>query len=293
LIQKIASAIGSGLIFCLLFVHSAFSPAPLTNALLWKIEGPALEQASYLFGTIHALCPDDFDLPKSVKEKLAASQQLVMEINLAEINLSAMNPSLMTMNANQTLKELLEAPVYEQLRDYLKNGSGIDISFYDRLKPIFLSSVLLPMLLECPPQSVENMLLKEAMSLNIRMSGLETLSHQLEILSDVPLDLQVQYLKETMADLPKAKQELRQLIDFYSEESINRLYDLIRESEFQTYEATLLSNRNKDWIPKMEAAMDSSAVFFAVGAGHLAGERGVIRLLQEAGYTLSPLPLHQ
>lgn len=39
----------------------------------------------------------------------------------------------------------------------------------------------------------------------------------------------------------------------------------------------------------MEDKMQENTMFFAVGAGHLAGENGVIKLLRRAGYTLKPL----
>ncbi|HCH42932.1 MAG TPA: TraB/GumN family protein, partial [Algoriphagus sp.] len=35
--------------------------------------------------------------------------------------------------------------------------------------------------------------------------------------------------------------------------------------------------------------MGEKSTFFAVGAGHLAGQKGVLNLLKEAGYTLSPV----
>lgn len=290
--SKITSGICGALTLCFILFQSALSPATLSNSLLWKIEGPEPHQTSYLFGTIHAICPDDFYLTEAIKEKLASSQRLVMEINLEEVNLSAVQSSMMTMDDNKRLEDVLGAGPYKKLKDYLLSNSGIDISYYNRLKPIFLSSIMLPVLLGCPPQSVENLLLQEAKAKNIKVAGLETLSHQLQILSEVPLDVQVQFLQDTMNDLPLAKSELRELIRLYNQELIDQLYELIRESDFQKYEYALLTNRNENWIPKMKTAMDSSSVFFAVGAGHLGGERGVIRLLQKEGYTLSPIQLN-
>jgi uncharacterized protein YbaP (TraB family) len=289
---KLASHLAAAFFLCIVSIQSAFCPAPLNDALLWEISGPALEKPSYLFGTIHVLCPNDFSLSNTLKEKLTSTEKLIMEINLGEINLSNVNPSLMAMEPNQTLKELLDPEVYTKLKDYVKMNAGIDIALYNNIKPIFLSSLLLSILLECTPLSVENLLLEEASLHEIDTDGLESLSTQLEILSKVPMELQINSIEETMQDLPQAKEEFRKLIALYNKESIRELYELIKDSEFQTYEATLLSNRNEDWIPKMKTAMASSPVFFAVGAGHLAGERGVIRLLENAGYTLQPVPMY-
>ena len=46
----------------------------------------------------------------------------------------------------------------------------------------------------------------------------------------------------------------------------------------------LLNNRNKNWIPIMIKTMKNKATFFGVGAGHLAGEEGVIKLLRKQGF---------
>jgi uncharacterized protein YbaP (TraB family) len=51
----------------------------------------------------------------------------------------------------------------------------------------------------------------------------------------------------------------------------------------------LLDNRNKNWIPIMQENMAKRSMFFAVGAGHLSGPFGVINLLKEQGYRLSPI----
>ena len=51
-------------------------------------------------------------------------------------------------------------------------------------------------------------------------------------------------------------------------------------------EAQLISNRNADWLAKLPAIMKERPTFFAVGAGHLPGEKGLLQLLRNAGYTV-------
>ncbi len=41
-----------------------------------------MEQPSYLFGTIHLMCPDDIQLSETLRQKLADSKQLVLELDL-------------------------------------------------------------------------------------------------------------------------------------------------------------------------------------------------------------------
>jgi uncharacterized protein YbaP (TraB family) len=51
----------------------------------------------------------------------------------------------------------------------------------------------------------------------------------------------------------------------------------------------LLYNRNRNWVQKLKTIMSEKSVTIAVGAGHLAGEKGVIKLLRKEGYTVKPV----
>ena len=81
-----------------------------------------------------------------------------------------------------------------------------------------------------------------------------------------------------MVRLYKA-QKLQDLAVYISEES----------EDFGEFEEILLFKRNESWIPIMQEMMSDMPTFFAVGAGHLGGKRGVIDLLEKEGYTLTPL----
>ena len=55
------------------------------------------------------------------------------------------------------------------------------------------------------------------------------------------------------------------------------------------YQDILIFNRNKNWVQKLKKIMPERTVVVAVGAGHLAGEKGVIKLLRKEGYTVTPV----
>ncbi|MBK6949221.1 MAG: TraB/GumN family protein [Haliscomenobacter sp.] len=61
------------------------------------------------------------------------------------------------------------------------------------------------------------------------------------------------------------------------------------DKEIAAFENLLLVNRNRKWIPIMEKMMSEKPTFFAVGAGHLGGPQGVVQLLRDSGYSLTPL----
>jgi uncharacterized protein YbaP (TraB family) len=61
------------------------------------------------------------------------------------------------------------------------------------------------------------------------------------------------------------------------------------DAGMEQFKDLLLYRRNKRWIAPMIEWMRKEPTFFAVGAGHLPGEKGVISLLRQAGFTVVPL----
>ena len=51
-------------------------------------------------------------------------------------------------------------------------------------------------------------------------------------------------------------------------------------------EDQLIYNRNANWAVLMPDIMAAKPTLFAVGAGHLPGEKGVLKLLQNAGFII-------
>ena len=99
-------------------------------------------------------------------------------------------------------------------------------------------------------------------------------------------------LIESMRSTEKSgEDELAPLIRLYKKQNIDSIYQYIHTQSAGTdnFEAALLDTRNRNWIPVISKKAKEKVTFFAVGAGHLGGKRGVIQLLRDAGYTVRPL----
>jgi len=122
--------------------------------------------------------------------------------------------------------------------------------------------------------------------------GLETVEDQIAAFDAIPLEEQVAYLVESIREYDATVQEVQDMISDYQAQDISSLYQMINESmaEMEGGEDALLTDRNLRWIPQMEQMAKDKPTFFAVGAGHLGGPQGVIKLLQEAGYQVDTVP---
>ena len=131
---------------------------------------------------------------------------------------------------------------------------------------------------------------KMAREQNKEVIGLETIEEQMKIFDDMPDSVQAQMLMRYANEFYEQKEDFSKMIALYKAQDLQALYDqTISSPDIAGSEDVLLFNRNQKWIPVMEDAMKESRVFFAVGAGHLAGDKGVINLLRTRGYTLKAL----
>jgi len=77
----------------------------------------------------------------------------------------------------------------------------------------------------------------------------------------------------------------------YLKQDINSMANMISEEDKNTegFEEKLLTKRNENWIPLIIEGAKKGSVFYAVGAGHLGGPKGVINLLRKEGIRVIPL----
>jgi len=261
------------------------------HSIFWEISGKDLKEPSFLFGTIHLICPKDVNYPSLLAEKLAVSKELYLEIDMDDPELMASMSKNMAMKGEARLSELLSKEDYGLISEFFKDSVGLNVSLFDQTKPFFLSSILFNRVLGCQPESYELNLMKMAHKEGKEVKGLETIEQQLAIFDSIPYQKQAGMLLSLIKDLPKAKEEFGQLVEVYKSQDIEKLRLISQESEFdfQNQEEILLNARNRSWIATMIEQVNKQSTFFAMGAAHLGGEEGVIRLLRQAGYSVTPI----
>jgi uncharacterized protein YbaP (TraB family) len=272
-------------------------PDGTEKSLLWKISGQGLSEPSYLYGTIHLIDQADFFLSDSTRSFIDASDMVVFEVNMADMtDIGAQIGLLMDafMDGGQSLKDLLPAEDYQLVKDHFQ-GMGLPIFLFERMKPMFLT-VFTSMDLEPDAMSSGDMVSYEMKILELaragekRIGGLETIEYQMSIFDSIPYEEQAQMLVESIRSEQNGGDALEELVRLYKSQDIDAMVGLLKTEEgMGKHEDMLLVNRNRNWIPVMKEMMANQQTFFAVGAGHLGGTQGVIRLLRQEGYTVIPI----
>lgn len=281
----------------------SYAPTDEDKSLLWEISGADLKVPSFLFGTIHMINKSDFFLTESTKTALSSTKKITFEINMEDMgNIATLMPVMMKMFMadGQTLKDLYTEEEYKLVKAHFEK-LGLPLTFLGRIKPMFLSMMASEdaMSMQNSTQSGEIVsyemeLMKLAQEEEKAVDGLETAEFQMSLFDSIPYDVQAQMLMATIEsnDTTSESSQLEEMVKMYKDQDIQGMQRMVKGDEggISEYEELLLLRRNRNWIPVMETMMADNATFFAVGAGHLGGEEGVIALLRKAGYTVRPIP---
>lgn len=276
--------------FLVLLLIWAGNATAQESSLLWKISGNGLERESYLFGTIHIICKEDFLMDERITTAFDQTEQLIMELDMSDPQLAAKMQQVSLNPGMKNLQSEMDEPTAKALDGFLTKNYGAGLAQLGILKPFVLSSMVLLKILPCAEvESYEGFFTSRASASGKPVAGLETVDFQMGIFDQIPQEVQLEELGKLITG-DSSTQDLEKLTSTYRLEDLDAMYTLMNSAGMVAdYRVLMLDDRNKNWIPKIEEAMKSKSVFVAVGAGHLGGEFGVIALLKKAGYTVVPI----
>lgn len=259
-----------------------------SNTLLWKVSGKNLKQPSYVFGTFHMMCKDQYQLKPKVKNALEKTQNFVMEIDYS-------NPKeLVEMQKLLISDNKITADFTEEERATFSSNLekfGYKLEELESFSPIALYSMLYTKFLKCDVNElimIDLELMQLALKNGKTISGLETSAEQVEIFQKY---FGKKEILKLVSDYEKGMEEASVLASLYTNEDLGKMYEMMinQESMNQDQKELLLDRRNEAWITKMPKIMEQKSTFFAFGAGHLLGEQGILNLLRNNGFTVTPV----
>ena len=279
-------------------VEKTLAPDASENSLLWQIEGKSLTTPSYLFGTIHMIGKDDFYLSDAAKEMIAEAKLVTFEINMEDMNNIGAQLGLM-MNAfmkdGKTLKDLLSDEDYKVVDAHFKK-IGMPLFLLERIKPMFLSvfasgDLDMNSMSSGEMVSYEMEIMKIAQEGDKEIAGLETAEYQMSMFDSIPYQAQADMLVESIKSTDSGSDQFDEMVKLYKNQDLQGMSKMLSSDEegIGEYEDILLAGRNRNWIPIMGEMMMDQPTFFAVGAGHLGGEIGVVALLRKEGYKVTAI----
>ncbi|MDX7899346.1 TraB/GumN family protein [Aeromonas media] len=250
----------------------------------------------WLLGSIHAGKPSLYPLPDPVERAWQQSRALVMEVDMTHISQAQWQEmgAITRLVDGKTLKDHLPIDLYR--RTLVAAGqNGLTESMLAPLRPWFAAITLTQAALERTGYrgefGVDQHFARRANDGGKPIVGLETLLEQLGYLASVG-DNQTLMLESTLDELPELKTGFDGVMKAWQEGDQATLINLLKEEmappKLQAWlEQTLLAERNRNWVKKWPDLPNES--FIVVGALHLYGEQGLLALLEQQGWRITPL----
>ncbi len=280
--------------FLLLLMVQTLFAAESQKGLLWQINKPGLTP-SYVFGTIHSEDARVTQLPPIVRTRFEKASSASFEI-MMDMPTMLKAAKAMFFVGEQSLDKLIDKALYTQIVNALRQYQ----------MPAFMVKTLKPwavvVTLSTPPNKtgdfLDLMLYQKAQQLQIPTYGLEKIEEQLAVFDDFSLDDQIRLLKDTLKNIKKMPALFDKMHELYLERDLTTLLkfsieEMRSDSDnlplIDAFYKKVVDDRNIRMVKRMEKRLQEGNAFIAIGALHLPGKKGMLKLLQDRGYSVSAI----
>ncbi|MBS1610474.1 MAG: TraB/GumN family protein [Bacteroidetes bacterium] len=284
------------LIFLLVFFLAVVGQSnQWPKTFLWRISGKGLTKPSFLYGTIHLKDKRLFYFGDSLYRCLEQAEGYALEIDLRE----AMDSMLNKIFQKREQELLSDVPRSNLGNDNSKKRDLVDSLFKNvkkgdkqsrkKLEEMRQEQVSSAIILDMPT-FMDAYLYGIAKRQGKLIGAVEDVQDQLGIADELGNKLDT-------ADLLESKDKLRitleDMIKSYMAQDLNRIEEYDKKGLSDEMQDKLFLKRNIKMARRMDSLSRIHSFFFAVGAGHLPGDSGVINLLKKRGFTVEPIFANQ
>jgi uncharacterized protein YbaP (TraB family) len=279
--------------FIALIMTGFFFATPcFSQSSVWEISKNG--KALYLGGSVHLLRNEDFPLPEAFDAAFEKAQLIVFEADIEQVSTPEIAQMVMAKSmlpGDQTLQTVLDKTTYEQLEIACKKLS-LPMENLQKIKPAMLLNTLMILQMQqigFTPQGVDAYYLSKAKEAKKETGFLETVEQQITMLTELGTGYENEYVQYSLEDFDKMEKEIPILISSWKKGVFDELLpDMIQGKEkFPTAYRSLFTDRNNDWIPKIENyLLGGKVAFVIVGLAHLHTSDGLLELLKNKGYKI-------
>ncbi|MBP6089618.1 MAG: TraB/GumN family protein [Crocinitomicaceae bacterium] len=223
------------------------------NELLWEISGNGMTTKSYLFGSIHSNDKRVFSLSDSTYFALNNAKTIALETDIFSL-----------FSTWDTRKDEVKIGFDNKGKPYT-NSKKASTTFYGNEDGM--------------PQFLDAYFLEYCYNAQKKFFPLEKVEDQLNLLDNWNMPSG----KGMNLNLTQDR-----MIELYEKGDIQAL-DRVMRANLSIYPGKydeIIVQRNKNMVKSLDSLIHKGSVFCGVGAGHLAGENGLINLLRKKGFHL-------
>ncbi|MCK4696657.1 MAG: TraB/GumN family protein, partial [Candidatus Cloacimonetes bacterium] len=276
-----------------------------TDNFLWEVENG--NNKVYLLGSLHIMPKEVYPLDDRIEEAFEEADILVVEVDATTLDQEKVQAFIIEnacyAEANNLQKELPE-DLYKSVEEKFAE-LGVTMDKINIYKPWFVSLTLglsgLSKLDIKPGLGIDLHFLNKAHEKEMEIVELETATSQLEMLASFPEDIQNDYLQYTLDDYENSNELFMNMLEAWKSgdtdemNTITKVKMLELEDELPGitgYYNRMFTERDEKILVKIEKLLNNEekkVYFIIIGAFHLVGEDGLIKLLNAKGYNTKQL----
>lgn len=283
---------------CALHVHAAtVAQAPVTTKhFLWEVA--SLTNRIYLYGTIHAGRKDWFPLADPIEAAFNDSAVLVVEADITDEKAMRQATPAMLLAPPDNLRNHVDAADYARFVKLLPRY-GLTESQVAPFKPFMAVSMLVfgewARNGYSPQYGIDAYLIKRAQAELKPVLELEGVPSQMKLM-DMDEGEGQKLFAGTLTALEDGltSDQVNGMVDAWRSGDPAKLLAIARKYNdvipgAREFEERLIWSRHDAMLKKLEGYLDDSRDrhFVAIGALHLAGERGLVEMLRKRGYRVT------
>jgi len=259
----------------------------------WKVTGKG--GVVYLVGSVHLLSKDFYPLNPAIEAAYKDADLLVEEVDMAEMLDPTAQMGFLTrgmLPSATPLDKVISASTYALVTKRAAD-LGLPAEPFKLLKPWLVALMLVQTEWQKagfdPALGIDKHFYDQAKAEGKTTQGLETAAYQISRLDDMTMEQQEHLLSESLKDLDAEKANMARLVESWRAGDVPGVERIVLselKQEPLLYQR-LLVERNRNWMPKIEALFARPRhALVVVGAAHLVGPDGLIAMLKAKGYTV-------
>ena len=258
------------------------------DSLLWKFYKKDADICHYVFGTMHLGSEAAYTYAEKAKIYIQKSS-----LYAAEMDMNESSPQDMThyfkLGNGALFSELFKPTKYKKIVKVVKKGFDIDLTIFDEFTPFFISNMLVESVIHKKhDEALDHFLWYFAMEQGKDLRGVETFEDQVSVLKHIPLSYQLKAFKDVIGNLSAFKKKLKNLNSMYERADLLNLYRSSKKS-MGSLRKLMIYDRNIRMTTRIISMSEEKPAFFAIGAAHLPGEKGILAMLQKNGYKVKAI----
>jgi hypothetical protein len=282
------------LLLVMVALAGSAEPQAAARNFLWKVSGR--QSAIYLVGSVHLLTRDAYPLNAALEASYKDADLLVEEVDIGDmLGSQFMLLQRGMMPSSQQLDRAL-SPSTMALLTKKAGDIGLPMDALKQFKPWMIALTIEEMEWQKagfdPELGLDKHFYDQAKADGKAVEGLETIEYQISRFDEMPMELQDHLLAETLKDIDTEQANMSKLIESWrtgDAAAVERIVLKDLQQEPALYQR-LLIERNRNWLPKLDALMTRAGhAMVVVGAAHLVGPDGLLAMLRAKGYKIEQL----